>query len=392
MERISAAGFSIPTPVQAAAIPQALAGKDVLATAQTGTGKTLAFLIPVIERLLADKTPGVTALALVPTRELAMQVVEQYNALRGKQLSPAALVVGGLSEGAQLTALRQGARLVVATPGRLEDFLDRKLVNLRTVRVLILDEADRMLDMGFLPAIRRIVSLVPKDRQTLCFSATLEASVAHLVHDYMRHPVRVELGSVLKAADNVRVQAFEVSADRKLDVLCRLLAQDKGRCLVFARTKRGAERLSLSLTREGFAAALIHGGRSQSQRTAALTAFQKGRTRILVATDLAARGIHVDDISQVINYDLPEVAENFIHRVGRSGRAGAQGLASTLFTIDQRGELLALERTLGIKIERMLAADLPERKDRKPAAHRNLAPSTSRISRLPGEFLQAQTM
>ena len=392
MERISAAGFSIPTPVQAAAIPQALAGKDVLATAQTGTGKTLAFLIPVIERLLADKTPGVTALALVPTRELAMQVVEQYNALRGKQLSPAALVVGGLSEGAQLTALRQGARLVVATPGRLEDFLDRKLVNLRTVRVLILDEADRMLDMGFLPAIRRIVSLVPKDRQTLCFSATLEASVAHLVHDYMRHPVRVELGSVLKAADNVRVQAFEVSVDRKLDVLCRLLAQDKGRCLVFARTKRGAERLSLSLTREGFAAALIHGGRSQSQRTAALTAFQKGRTRILVATDLAARGIHVDDISQVINYDLPEVAENFIHRVGRSGRAGAQGLASTLFTIDQRGELLALERTLGIKIERMLAADLPERKDRKPAAHRNLAPSTSRISRLPGEFLQAQTM
>ena len=392
MERISAAGFSIPTPVQAAAIPQALAGKDVLATAQTGTGKTLAFLIPVIERLLADKTPGVTALALVPTRELAMQVVEQYNALRGKQLSPAALVVGGLSEGAQLTALRQGARLVVATPGRLEDFLDRKLVNLRTVRVLILDEADRMLDMGFLPAIRRIVSLVPKDRQTLCFSATLEASVAHLVHDYMRHPVRVELGSVLKASENVRVQAFEVSADRKVDVLCRLLAQDKGRCLVFARTKRGAERLALALTREGFAAALIHGGRSQSQRTAALTAFQKGRTRILVATDLAARGIHVDDISQVINYDLPEVAENFIHRVGRSGRAGAQGLASTLFTIDQRGELLALERTLGIKIERMLAADLPERKDRKPAAHRNLAPSTSRISRLPGEFLQAQTM
>ena len=392
MERISAAGFSIPTPVQAAAIPQALAGKDVLATAQTGTGKTLAFLIPVIERLLADKTPGVTALALVPTRELAMQVVEQYNALRGKQLSPAALVVGGLSEGAQLTALRQGARLVVATPGRLEDFLDRKLVNLRTVRVLILDEADRMLDMGFLPAIRRIVSLVPKDRQTLCFSATLEASVAHLVHDYMRHPVRVELGSVLKASENVRVQAFEVSADRKVDVLCRLLAQDKGRCLVFSRTKRGAERLALALTREGFAAALIHGGRSQSQRTAALTAFQKGRTRILVATDLAARGIHVDDISQVINYDLPEIAENFIHRVGRSGRAGAQGLASTLFTIDQRGELLALERTLGIKIERMLAADLPERKDRKPAAHRNLAPSTSRISRLPGEFLQAQTM
>ena len=391
-ERLSSAGFSIPTPVQAAAIPTALAGKDVLATAQTGTGKTLAFLIPVIERLLQDKTPGIAALVLVPTRELAMQVVEQYNDLRGKQLSPAALVVGGLAEGGQLTALRQGARIVVATPGRLEDFLDRKLVNFRALRVLILDEADRMLDMGFLPAIRRIASILPKDRQTLCFSATLEASVAHLVHDYMRHPVRVELGSVLKASENVRVQAFEVSTDRKLDVLCRLLAQDKGRCLVFARTKRGAERLALSLTREGFAASLIHGGRSQSQRTAALTGFQQGRVRILVATDLAARGIHVDDIAQVINYDLPDIAENFIHRVGRSGRMGAQGLASTLFGIDQRGELLALERTLGIKMERMKAADLPERKDRKPASHRALAPATSRISRLPGEFLQAQSM
>ena len=391
-ERLSSAGFSIPTPVQAAAIPTALAGKDVLATAQTGTGKTLAFLIPVIERLLQDKTPGIAALVLVPTRELAMQVVEQYNDLRGKQLSPAALVVGGLAEGGQLTALRQGARIVVATPGRLEDFLDRKLVYFRALRVLILDEADRMLDMGFLPAIRRIASILPKDRQTLCFSATLEASVAHLVHDYMRHPVRVELGSVLKASENVRVQAFEVSTDRKLDVLCRLLAQDKGRCLVFARTKRGAERLALSLTREGFAASLIHGGRSQSQRTAALTGFQQGRVRILVATDLAARGIHVDDIAQVINYDLPDIAENFIHRVGRSGRMGAQGLASTLFGIDQRGELLALERTLGIKMERMKAADLPERKDRKPASHRALAPATSRISRLPGEFLQAQTM
>jgi len=391
-ERLSSAGFSIPTPVQVAAIPTALAGKDVLATAQTGTGKTLAFLIPIIERLLQDKAPGIAALVLVPTRELAMQVVEQYNDLRGKQLSPAALVVGGLAEGNQLNALRQGARLVVATPGRLEDFLDRKLVAFRALRVLVLDEADRMLDMGFLPAIRRIASILPKDRQTLCFSATLEASVAHLVHDYMRHPVRVELGSVLRASENVRVQAFEVSTDRKLDVLCRLLAQDKGRVLVFARTKRGCERLALSLNREGFAASMIHGGRSQSQRTAALTGFQQGRVRILVATDLAARGIHVDDIAQVINYDLPEVAENFIHRVGRSGRAGALGLASTLFSIDQRGELLALERTLGIKIERMKAADLPERKDRKPAAHRNLAPATSRISRLPGEFLQAQTI
>ncbi|HKV04364.1 MAG TPA: DEAD/DEAH box helicase [Candidatus Acidoferrales bacterium] len=391
-ERLSSAGFAVPTPIQAAAIPQALTGKDVLATAQTGTGKTLAFLIPVIERLLREKTPGVAALALVPTRELAMQVVDQYDALRGKQLAPAALVVGGLAEGHQLNALRQGARLVVATPGRLEDFLDRKLVNFHALHILILDEADRMLDMGFLPPIRRIASVLPKNRQTLCYSATLEASVAHLVHDYMRRPVRVALGSILKPCENVSMRAFEVSTDRKLEVLCRLVAQEKGRCLVFARTKRGAERLALSLYREGFAAAVIHGGRSQSQRTAALAGFQKGRIRILVATDLAARGIHVDDIAQVINYDLPELAENFIHRVGRTGRAGAQGLATTIFGADQRGELLALERTLGIKVERLQAADLPERKDRKSSVHRVLSASSSRISRLPGEFLQAQTM
>ena len=390
-QSLASANFSIPTPVQVAAIPHALAGKDVLATAQTGTGKTLAFLIPVMEQLLQHKVSGIAALALVPTRELAMQVVEQYNALRGKQLPPAALVVGGLSEGQQITALRRGARLVVATPGRLEDFLDRKLVNFAALRILILDEADRMLDMGFLPAIRRIASVLPKNRQTLCFSATLEASVAHLVHDYMRQPVRVALGSILKPSENVRVQAFEVASDRKQEFLERLLAKESGRCLIFARTKRGAERLALSLSREGFSAAAIHGDRSQSQRNAALAGFQQGRHRILVATDVASRGIHVQDIAHVINYDLPDLAENFIHRVGRTGRAGAQGLASTLFGADQRGELLALERTLGIKIERMKVADLPERKSRKtPDLQRGLSAARSRISRLPGEILQAQ--
>jgi ATP-dependent RNA helicase RhlE len=390
-QRLSSANFSIPTPVQAAAIPPALAGKDVLATAQTGTGKTLAFLIPVMEQLLQHNTPGIAALALVPTRELAMQVIEQYNALRGKQLPPAALVVGGLSEGQQITALRRGARLVVATPGRLEDFLDRKLVNFSTLRILILDEADRMLDMGFLPAIRRIASVLPKNRQTLCFSATLEASVAHLVHDYMRQPMRVALGSTLKPSENVRVQAFEVPSDRKQEFLEGLLAKESGRCLIFTRTKRGAERLALSLSREGFSAAAIHGDRSQSQRNAALAGFQQGRHQILVATDVASRGIHVQDIAHVINYDLPDLAENFIHRVGRTGRAGAQGLASTLFGADQRGELLALERTLGIRIERMKTSDLPPRRERKISdLQRGLSATRSRISRLPGEILQAQ--
>jgi ATP-dependent RNA helicase RhlE len=395
-ERLAAAHFSIPTPVQAAAIPQALEGKDVLATAQTGTGKTLAFLIPVIERLLQQATPGIAALVLVPTRELAMQVVEQYNALRGRQLVPAALVVGGLSEGAQLSAIRKGARLIVATPGRLEDFLDRKLFNFRDLRILVLDEADRMLDMGFLPAIRRIAAILPKERQTMCFSATLEASVVHLVKDYMRNPVRLAFGSVLKPSENVRMQAFEVSVDRKQEMLNRLLAKETGRCLVFARTKRATDRIAKNLNRDGFSAAMIHGDRSQSQRTAALTGFQQGRYRVLVATDLASRGIHVQDIAHVINFDLPEVAENFIHRVGRTGRAGKHGVASTLFVREQRSELFQLERTLGIRIERPRAdetsskvpSENPIRKRDDVVRSESTVKST--LVRLPGEVLQVQ--
>jgi ATP-dependent RNA helicase RhlE len=399
-ERLAAAGFSIPTPVQSAAIPKALEGKDVLATAQTGTGKTLAFLIPMIEQLLQQVTPGIAALVLVPTRELAMQVVAQYDALRGKQLAPAALVVGGLSEGTQLNALRKGARVVVATPGRLEDFLGRKLVNFRSLRVLVLDEADRMLDMGFLPAIRRIAGVLPKERQTMCFSATLEASVAHLVHDYMRNPVRLAFGSILKPSENVQLQAFEVSSDRKFGVLHRLLAKEKGRCLVFVRTKHGTERLTKSLNREGIAAAMIHGGRSQSQRTAALAGFQQGRIRVLIATDLASRGIHVQDIAHVINYDLPDIAENFIHRVGRTGRAGERGIASTLFGREQRSELMQIERTLGLRIERVQLADEPAPTvlNRKPvligrmetALRQRTGPSSQRMTRLAGEILQVQ--
>jgi ATP-dependent RNA helicase RhlE len=395
-ERLAAAGFSIPTPVQAAAIPKALEGKDVLATAQTGTGKTLAFLIPMIEQLLQQVTPGIAALVLVPTRELAMQVVAQYDALRGKQLSPAALVVGGLAEGTQLNALRRGARVVVATPGRLEDFLSRKLVNFRSLRVLVLDEADRMLDMGFLPAIRRIAGVLPKERQTMCFSATLEASVAHLVHDYMRNPVRLAFGSILKPSENVQLQAFEVSSDRKFGVLHRLLAKEKGRCLVFVRTKHGTERLTKSLNREGIAAAMIHGGRSQSQRSAALAGFQQGRIRVLIATDLASRGIHVQDIAHVINYDLPDIAENFIHRVGRTGRAGELGIASTIFGREQRLELQQLERTLGIRIERIQLADEPvsAQLSRKPAPIGRMEIAmrarNGRMPRLAGETLQVQ--
>ena len=352
-EQLSAARFTIPTPVQGAAIPEALAGKDVIATAQTGTGKTLAFVIPIIEHLLQNDAAGIAALVLVPTRELAMQVAEQYNALRGKQLGPAALVVGGLSEATQLMAIRRGARVVVATPGRLEDFQGRKLIGFHALRILILDEADRMMDMGFLPAIRRIVGTLPKDRQTMCFSATMAAPVVHLVNDYMRNPVRLTFGSTIKPSENVRVQAFEVDHHQKQQVLERLLARETGRCLVFARTKRGTERLAKNLIRQGFAAAMIHGDRTQSQRTAALAGFQRGNFQVLVATDLASRGIHVQNIAHVINYDMPADAESFIHRAGRTGRAGEQGVASTLFARDQHTDLLQLERTLGVRMERM---------------------------------------
>lgn len=394
-ERIASAGFVTPTPVQAAAIPHALAGKDVLATAQTGTGKTLAFLIPVMEKMLQEKSRGIAALVLGPTRELAMQAADQYEALRGRQLPPAAVVVGGLSEGRQLQSLRRGARLVIATPGRLEDFLGRGLVDLRALRVLVLDEADRMLDMGFLPAIRRIVAALPKQRQTMCFSATMEASVAHLVSDYLRHPERIALGSTRKPSENVRVQAFEVPSDRKQEILRRLLAKEPGRCLVFARTKRGAERLSWALERFGFEVAVIHGGRSQSQRIAALEGFKRGRYRILVATDVAARGIHVEDVAHVVNYDLPELAENFIHRVGRTGRAGEHGVASALFSREERGELAQLERTLGTRIERMPLPEetpLPQLRGAQRSAHepRQAHGSRPALASLPGEYLQVQ--
>jgi ATP-dependent RNA helicase RhlE len=391
-QRLAAAHFSVPTAVQAAAIPHVLEGKDVLATAQTGTGKTLAFLIPIVERLTRRDAPGVGALVLVPTRELAMQVARQFDVLRGSRLAPAALVTGGLSEAPQLSAIRNGARIVIATPGRLEDFLDRRFLQFGALQTLVLDEVDRMLDMGFLPAIRRIVAALPKERQTLCFSATLESSVAHLVKDYTKNPVRLAFGSILKPSENVRLQAFEVSAEEKQEVLRQLLAQEKGRCLVFSRTKRGTERIAKLLNGRGIDAAMIHGDRSQPQRTAALAGFQQGRFAVLVATDLASRGIHVENVAHVINYDLPNLAEDFIHRVGRTGRAGARGVASTLFSRDQRAELLRLERTLGVRIDR-IPVDLSslEKSGNKDRPSRPRFTSKSQLVPLPGESLQVQT-
>ena len=382
-QRLAASHFHTPTPIQAEAIPHALAGKDLVATAQTGTGKTLAFVVPMIERLLlSPSSKTVEALVLVPTRELAMQVHEQFEQLRGKSIRPAALVIGGVGEGRQLDAIRAGARVVVATPGRLEDFLGRRLVDLRHVKLLVLDEADRMLDMGFLPSLRRIAGTLPRQRQTLCFSATLDPAVAALVSDYTRDPVRVALGSTRKPAESVALQAFEVSANDKFEALSHLLRNETGRTLVFARTKRGTERLAKHLVRDGFQVAMIHGDRSQSQRNGALSGFEEGRFQVLVATDVASRGLDLQDVAHVINYDLPTLPEDFIHRVGRTGRAGAQGRASTLVSPAELLELREIERALKLRIERRdLGANISAHRASRP---RNTL-ATRTLQALPGE-------
>ena len=388
LSRLTAAQFSTPTPIQAQSIPHALEGKDVLATAQTGTGKTLAFLIPVIEHLLKPaeaRIRSAQALILTPTRELAMQIADQYEKLRNRQMPPVALVVGGMSERPQLEALRRGAGLIVATPGRLEDFMQRRLVRLDTIRILVLDEADRMLDIGFFPSIRRIAAVLPEGRQTLCFSATMEPAIAQLVNDCTRNPVRVAMGSTLKPAANVRLQAFEVGDEEKFAVLQGLLAAETGRCIVFVRTKRGTERVAKSLSREGFAATMIHGDRSQSQRNAALSGFQRGSFQVLVATDVAARGIHVQDVAHVVNYDMPEVAEDFVHRIGRTGRAGMKGIAYTLGTRADGEAIERIEKLIGHKIPRVGAKveaepQAEEKKAAKPAREPKAAKPASKRS------------
>jgi ATP-dependent RNA helicase RhlE len=362
MARLDANKFETPTPVQAGCIPPALEGRDVLATAQTGTGKTLGFLIPIVELLqkVDARGPAAHALILLPTRELAMQVEQAFLAIRTSSSQTVALVVGGLQERSQLEAIRRGAKLIVATPGRLEDFLKRKLVRLDAVKILVLDEVDRMLDMGFQPAIARIAATLPSARQTLCYSATLEGQVKEVAQKYLKSPVRIEIGSVLKPAENVELRTFEVEADKKQELLEHLLGAETGSFLVFVRTKHGADRVARRLVRSGHSATQIHGDRSQAQRNQALRSFSEGRHRVLVATDVAARGIDVANVAHVINFDMPKMAEDFVHRVGRTGRASAHGVASTFAGPAERGDLRKIERTLSIQMKRfrVRSADL----------------------------------
>jgi ATP-dependent RNA helicase RhlE len=369
--RLTNAGFITPTPVQAGAIPPALEGADILATASTGTGKTLSFLVPIIERLDATSAPStrgkrnpVRALILLPTRELAMQVLDVYWKLMPSAKHDAVLVCGGLSENTQFEQLDRGPRLVVATPGRLEDFLRRREIDLSKVDMFVLDEVDRMLDMGFLPAIRRIVTAVPRTRQTMCYSATLDANIQEIVRDYVKNPVRIEIGSTSKPSDRVELRATLVMQDQKLGLLDQMLTEHQGTFLVFSRTKHGADRISRKLQKLGHGSNAIHGDRTQSQRTSALKGFATGKHRVLVATDVAARGIDISDIAHVVNYDLPNASEDFVHRIGRTGRAGAKGVATTFVMPQEKHDARKLERELKIRFDWSEADKDLEREER----------------------------
>ncbi|MBV9443073.1 MAG: DEAD/DEAH box helicase [Acidobacteriaceae bacterium] len=344
--------FTQPTPVQAQAIPAALSGADVVATAQTGTGKTLAFLLPIIDKLLGESTSrSAKALVLSPTRELAIQIAEAFGKLAAHTGLRAAVVVGGLSEQTQLNALRKGAQIVIATPGRLEDFLNRRLIKLDSVETLVLDEADRMLDMGFLPAIEKILGVLPANRQSLFFSATMEKGIQRLIARHSKDPVRIAVGAgETRTPDAIQLHVYEVEGNKKVGLLHHLLDQEDGSFLVFARTKHGTDRLAKKLSGLGVKAAAIHGDRTQNQRNQALAGFREGRYRVLVATDVAARGIHVDSVAHVVNFDIPQAPDDFVHRVGRTGRAGQKGCASTFISKSERGEIRRIERACNVRL------------------------------------------
>ncbi len=367
---LSKHGFTEPTPVQALSLEPALAGSNLVATAQTGTGKTLAFVIPLIQRLQSEpSSKGVKAVVLAPTRELAVQISATFTQMAADTGLRSATVVGGVAENPQLQAIRKGASVLIATPGRLCDYLGRGLVDLSLTRMVVLDEADRMLDMGFLPAIQRIFQVMPAQRQTLFFSATIERSVQHLIERHVPNAVRVELGPTTRTVEQVELNHYEVEGDSKLPLLQQMLRGEAGSFLIFARTRHGADRLARKLSPE-FKTAAIHGDRSQRQRNQALEGFQNGFYRVLVATDIAARGIHVEGIAHVVNYDLPQAPEDFIHRVGRTARAGAHGTASTFSTRLERSEIARIEKSIGRRMERRAVPGLAEVAEIKPAASR----------------------
>ncbi|MBA2733659.1 MAG: DEAD/DEAH box helicase [Acidobacteria bacterium] len=348
-------GYKEPTPIQKQAIPVILSGTDLIGCAETGTGKTAAFLLPIIQRMEATARPGVRVLVLAPTRELASQIEESYRQLAPKKSPRCVCLIGGASMSRQIESLRRGAGVVVATPGRLLDHVERRTINLSLVETLVLDEADRMLDMGFLPAIRRVLAELPAKRHTLLFSATMSSAIEKLARSTMNQPKLIEISQRGQAAVNVEQTVYPVAMESKTALLLDILERNPlERVLVFTRTRRGAERLSHILEAREHKVNRIHADRTQPQREAALRGFKEGRTRVLVATDIAARGIDVDSISHVINYDVPTAPEDYIHRIGRTGRAGKSGRAITLVTPAEEPSMRGIERLTGQIAERVL--------------------------------------
>ncbi len=395
LQAVQDAGYTEPTPIQIAAIPHILAGQDVIGIAQTGTGKTAAFVWPILMKLMESKQ-AVTqahngarnrpftsdrrtrALVVAPTRELVVQIEENSLAYAKHVPLRMATVFGGVSERPQIEALRSGVDLVVATPGRLIDLMDQRVANLSSIEFLVLDEADRMLDMGFLPPIRRIVKALPQKRQTLMFSATLSREIEALTHEFQRSPKIIEIGRRANPAETVTQFVYEVRPHLKAALLLHLLGDPQfDTVLVFARTKRGADRIARRLESSGIKTGTIHSNRSQNQRLRALKDFKSGAVRVLVATDIAARGIDVDGISHVVNYDFPMHSEDYVHRIGRTGRAQAVGDAISFITPEDQGPLRSLERFIGRGIVRKKAEGFDYEQPAPPREER------SRVRRTP---------
>lgn len=384
-------GYSKPTPIQAQAIPLVLDGQDVLAAAQTGTGKTAAFVLPTLQRLAfvgAARAKQVRALILTPTRELASQIHRSIDAY-GKHLDlRSALVFGGVNAQPQIESLAQGVDILVATPGRLLDLAQQGMLDFSALDVLVLDEADRMLDMGFIHDIRRLVDLLPRNRQTLMFSATFSQEIRTLASQYQVNPISVCVSQANSTSELVEQWAYPVDQDRKSDLLAHLIHENQwAQVLVFCRTKHRANRLSKTLVNAGFKAAPIHGNKSQNARERALSEFVGGALRILVATDIAARGLDIDQLPEVVNFDLPQVPEDYVHRIGRTGRAGAPGRSHALVSPDEIPLLRAIERLIGQSIEQIQVSGF-EPASKAGGSNTSKTPSTGSRDEVPAKRAQ----
>ncbi len=370
LEALGKLHFTVPTPIQEKCIPAAIEGKDLIGIAQTGTGKTLAFGVPMIQAALGGKQ----GLIVVPTRELALQVNDALSDVCYHLGVRTAVLIGGESIGKQLQALRRNPQIVISTPGRLIDHLGQKTISLKNIRILVLDEADRMLDMGFAPQLKRIISVIPRERQTMLFSATMPPNIVKVAQEYLKLPTRIEIAPSGTTADKITQELFFVDKNNKPRLLEKILGEYRGSVLVFSRTKYGAKRIAAAIRGLGYTSAELHSNRSLNQRRDALEGFRNGKYRVLVATDIAARGIDVQEIELVLNYDLPQSSEDYVHRIGRTARAGGAGHAISFATPDQRSDVRDIERLIRSALPLSKLPDLPPARGVMLPDRRNLPP------------------